>query len=362
LATTTTETTSTENTSTETTQTRPSEQKPASGYPNRLDEAIAVVAVLYVIGILLWVAASQTPVVHSWPYSLIGVFKPWVYMLSLPLAVVTFWRCGLRGSVWLIIPLLMFTAEYGPRFLPRGGGSGGAPIRVMTANVQYVNSNADAVASAVFEYSPDVIAVQELSSEISAPLAEKLRERYPYQELYPESSSHGMGIFSRYPITSSSPAEMEPLSCRCQQMTVDFNGKQVTIINVHPSPPKGRLKRDVPPIEFRTADNEAALRTILARADAIQEPLLILGDFNVGEGQPPYSWVQDRYRDTYGEVGSGFGLTFPATQAYGRPVFPMVRIDYIFHDEAWTSRSAWTVLLPGSDHRGVVADLSLTTQ
>ncbi len=38
----------------------------------------------------------------------------------------------------------------------------------------------------------------------------------------------------------------------------------------------------------------------------------------------------------------------------------ILRIDYIFVSSIITAKSAWTLSLPGSDHRGVIADIEIT--
>jgi vancomycin resistance protein VanJ len=87
-------------------------------------------------------------------------------------------------------------------------------------------------------------------------------------------------------------------------------------------------------------------------------PALVLGDFNTSDGQPLYRLLRRRLDDAYRAAGWGFGFTFPSPR--GSPLgFPVVRIDYVFHDEFWATQAAWTGSLPGSDHRYVVADLLL---
>jgi endonuclease/exonuclease/phosphatase (EEP) superfamily protein YafD len=38
---------------------------------------------------------------------------------------------------------------------------------------------------------------------------------------------------------------------------------------------------------------------------------------------------------------------------------PFIRIDYVFYDQAFASRAARSVRLPGSDHLSVLAELAL---
>ena len=96
----------------------------------------------------------------------------------------------------------------------------------------------------------------------------------------------------------------------------------------------------------------------MRRVEASPRPLLVLGDLNVSDRQPYYRWLRQRLHDADRAAGGGLDYTYPSGQ-YGRALVPLVRIDYVLHDDAWAARNAETVYLPGSDHRAVVADLVL---
>ncbi len=91
-------------------------------------------------------------------------------------------------------------------------------------------------------------------------------------------------------------------------------------------------------------------------------PVVAVGDFNTNDRQPNYWRLRRLLRDAYRDAGRGFGLTFPNTGWWGKPlpVPPFLRLDYIFHSPDLVATRAWTASSPSSDHRAVVADLVIT--
>jgi vancomycin resistance protein VanJ len=170
-------------------------------------------------------------------------------------------------------------------------------------------------------------------------------------------------VLSRYPIVAENRPQMGAGTCDCQRVTVDLDGHRITVINAHPTSPDVEVRRvgRVPlPRGFATADTEQAVAVLLEQARTIEPPLLVLGDLNTSDRQPSYHLIWRSLGDAHREAGWGFGYTFPAEPVFRLALIPLVRIDYVLHDRAWASRAAWTVDLPGSDHRGVAADLVLT--
>lgn len=321
----------------------------------------SALVLLYTASLLLWQIVGLTPLAGWWLIDLANVFHVWFY-LPLPfLALLVAWRREWQAGAWLLLPLLLLALDYGPLFLPRGGRGEGAALRVMTANLLWLNDDAEAVAQAMLDQAPDLIAVQELGGGIAGPLAQRLRARYPYQALHPAWSTDGMGLFSRYPLRAQSMDD-SPGACRCQQATMDFGRRAVTLLNAHPArftirPEQG--SEGSLPFSLTYSEQQRTLADMLEKTDELQEPGLLLGDLNLVDHQRPYRRLAHRLRDAHREVGWGLGYTFPARRFYSLPLPPLIRIDYVFYDYAWTASSAWTVEIPGSDHRAVVADLVL---
>jgi hypothetical protein len=210
------------------------------------------------------------------------------------------------------------------------------------------------------------VAVQELSWDMAGPLADALREAYPYQTLAPSAAPDGLGIFSRLPFEDVVPADIGPPPgpCYCQAVSVRLGGRAVQVLNAHPGPPDVGVRRLGPlplPVHFDDGTGLPDRRQLLQRLDAAHLPLLLLGDLNTAERQPYYAQLRQRLADTHREVGWGPGWTFPSPPVGPLPV-PLVRIDYVLHSSEWRAAAEHTGLTPGSDHRHVVADLVLQSQ
>jgi len=72
-----------------------------------------------------------------------------------------------------------------------------------------------------------------------------------------------------------------------------------------------------------------------------------------------YHWIAGVWRDAYREAGQGPGLTYPVgVPFFGvRAPWPLFRIDHVFYRGKLEVSRAWTGVLPGSDHRYVMAEL-----
>ena len=326
---------------------------------------LRIVALLYAALLVAWRPLRDSPIGTWWLYQLIDILEPWLYVPVAPLALIALSRRDVPATVVMGMPVLAFVIEYGPLFrpVPRSDATGRG-LRVMTANVRAGNTDVVALGAALTDEQPDVVALQELGPELAAYLTHTFRERYPHQAIVPSSNrqmDNGMGILSRYPITGVVAPQMDPEGCGCQQVKLDMLGQTITVLNVHPAPPLISARKIGPflvPNKFNPANQEVARRALLERLDAIAPPRLVVGDFNLSERQPFYQLMRRRFGDAYREAGWGLGPTYPNQPIDAIPMFPVVRLDYIFHDVQWTVRRAWTATLRGSDHRYVVADLA----
>src|SRR3954451_20396616 len=84
---------------------------------------------------------------------------------------------------------------------------------------------------------------------------------------------------------------------------------------------------------------------------------ILAGDFNATLDHAELRRLLGRgYRDAAEQAGSGLHMTWPA----GKSLPPAVlAIDHVLADRRVRVASARTVAIPGSDHRGVLAELVL---
>lgn len=335
----------------------------------RLDAPTAI-SLGYAGFLLTWHALRFTPIGGRPLFEVVDIFGLALFA-PLPLLLLLTMLCASRrAGLVLMVPVLLLAVTYGPLFVPRtipsifrgGGAPGGPTLRVMTANLLVVNEQRSAVAGLIQMERPDIVALQELSPAMAEHLARELRDQYPYQLLEPHESPAGLGILSRHPIRPERLGEAFPRECLCERVAVDVDGKTITLVNVHPWPPRVgyfRVGRLPIPTSFESEQTRLAIEVALERLEEQTGSLIVLGDFNVGDRQPLYRELRRSLLDAHAEAGWGLGHSFPNLAFEGLPDLSLVRIDYILHDRSLTARMARTGTTPGSDHRHVVADLAL---
>lgn len=234
------------------------------------------------------------------------------------------------------------------------------PLRVMTWNAYFRNQDSTALTAAAASEQPDVIAIQELGAPLAAAIGSALRERYPYQELHPAKIPAGMAILSRYPLLTTMPPDFdESTGCNCQIVTIDLAGQPVTLINAHPWPAKSFLTGGGL-LEFDTAIQDRIFEQISARIEQVTTPLLLMGDLNTMPIQANYRRLSTLLHDAYLASGTGPAATFPVSRTGDSWLTqPLLRIDYIFYNDAWQAQRSWVGTITGSDHRYVMAELVL---
>lgn len=348
----------------------------------KLHRWLVGIVFIYTALLVSWYGVTTVAPESHWLFSLSTIFGSWFFaplLLLLPWVLV--WRHW-RLLLVLCIPLALFSWDYGRQFLPQWPTVTEAisshstasdqgvpaqrthppvPLRVMSWNGYFRNSEPSAFVATIEELQPDLVAVQEINNTLATAAAEQLQDLLPYQQIYPTGTPSGMGILSRHPILASRPPDFD--RCNCQTATIDLNGQPISMLSVHPWPPYlwlDRYSQPLPQLRFSTTHQDYTFDGILEHVQTLPHPLLVMGDLNTTERQTNYRRLRSQLHDTFVEAGWGMGYTFPTVKrVYGIPVFPAVRIDYIFHDAAWQTESAWVGTIPGADHRYIAADLLL---
>lgn len=285
--------------------------------------------------------------------------------LPAPLVLFIAARCRDRAS-WTIVGLsaLLFVWHWGTLFVSKNQTS--APnahtIRVMTYNTLGFNPDTAGTIRAVQESDADIVAFQELAPEHATALENAFSAKYPHRLMDARPGVTGCGILSRYPLRKigNGPLDGLPWIGTPMAAEIDVSGQRVQFVNFHTY---------AGPVYTQMREEQAQALADFAKTHP--GPLIFAGDLNATDQNEAHAIISRTMRDAWREAGWGFGHTFPGkpTPNVGgsRPVIlgipvPMwlVRIDYIFHSDAFVTLDAH--LGPddgGSDHRPVVATLAL---
>ncbi|HEY3342205.1 MAG TPA: endonuclease/exonuclease/phosphatase family protein [Anaerolineae bacterium] len=282
-------------------------------------------------------------------------FMPLLLLPAVPLALLCLALGYSRFSLALAPAILMLVASYGALLLPGHANAAvaGKPLTLLTYNLHgdLQTRGKTPVVDLVKQANADVVTLQELSPT----MAQDLEPLYPYHAMHTNKDSLvvGQGVLSRYPIVEDDYWVME---LGMQRVVLDVNGTRVTLYNVHIRNPfvrgAGGPKVDV-------SKREVVVNDLLRRTANEHSPLIIAGDYNMTDQTTSYQQISARYHDTFREVGTWLGFTYPADQ---RMIPPLARIDYVFHDDSMQSVAArvWPTS-GGSDHRPVWVELSIHT-
>ena len=253
------------------------------------------------------------------------------------------WR---RLLLCLVVAALNLYAiwPYQPLVAPKETESGNS-LRFMVLNVLTPNSSYDEVIKLIRSENPDLVVVIEINHLWEANL-EELREFLPNIITKVRNDNFGIGVFSKH---AFSRAELKPLAAgqppaALVNLTVD--GRRISVLGTHPLPPV---------VEEAYQQRNREYELLAAKVTATKDPVIVLGDLNT----TMWSYAYRRLIQESGlrNVREGVGIlpTWPTQLP-----FMMIPIEHCLVSKEWEVTAARTVAIPGSDHRGLVADLRLS--
>ena len=270
---------------------------------------------------------------------------PWLFaplLVLLPLALLR--RSRVRLAL-VAVPIVFFLFLYGGLYLPRPqAATAGQPFTLLTYNINGRNRDVEAIAAAIEAHDPDVVALHEVNASMGKALEARLLDRYPHRQ-----RERGIGLYSRFPIEEYGAFQLgDGQGLWAQQATLRVSGRALTLLNVHPRSPAGRLRG------ADAAAHAADVRDLLARADEIDGPLLVVGDLNLTDQHAAYATLTRRLGDAHCEAGWGMGFTFRLVA--GGPA--LWRIDHVLHSPDLAALDTALGDFGGSDHRPLIATLA----
>ena len=297
--------------------------------------------------LVAWTLIRVLGVERGWPLVPLLAFTPYVAVLAVLGAALAAWRRWRAEALVAGGCAAVLVALIAPRAIPNRAPADapGARLRVLAANVAGDVLAAPTVLTEGRRLRVDVFAAVELSPEAARAYdAAGAREVFPQRALRPLPGFSGTGLYSRLPLRRR-PAPPGTLFGIAAAEAQPRGGLPVELLSVHvPAPtgpgPAGRWRRDM---------------RALPGAGAPGPVRVLAGDFNATLDQAELRRLLDRgYRDAAEQAGAALRPTWPAGRAL---LPPLVTIDHVLADRRVRVLSARSVPLPGSDHRGVLADL-----
>ncbi len=251
-------------------------------------------------------------------------------LLRLPLAIVCLlflvFPMGMRLRLMLAACVMLGAGTTVPMFF---GAQGPGDLRIYSKNMWFGNRDINALAADIRSSDADVVALQEVSLK-NRDMLVALQDIYPHQHICTFSGWNGIAVISRDPILQTRCTDRRAVAA------AQIQGGQgpVWVASVHLSWP----------FPYGNARSGAAAADLLAQ---LEGPVVMAGDFNI------FPWAH-----------SVQGMQQAAAVQVAQPVRPTLNLRgvplLLDHIHAPGGGTATYRGLLGSDHLGVLADVSLT--
>jgi len=239
-----------------------------------------------------------------------------------------------------------------PRYLgPEEPAAPSVPLRVVSANLGMGRADPQAVV-ALADATADVLVLQEVTPEAAAGLsAAGLDRGFPHRAIDPKPMAAGIGVWSRHPIVAATAVPGYQMPMLSTRIRVPEVRTETTVLAVHLAAPW------VQPLRWFTDDIARLPETLRAAADG-PGAVIVAGDLNATYDMRPFRRLLDAgYRDAAEQASAGLTRSYPSRR--WRP--PVVGIDHVLVHNA-VATSAYTVDVPGSDHRGLATVIEVPVQ
>ncbi len=229
----------------------------------------------------------------------------------------------------------------------RAKAPSGTALRFLSANLRYGRAEAAPLVRYA-EEGADIVALQELTPAALARLeAAGLDRMFPHRALREMDEPGGVGIWSRYPISDVRIDDGFWLGMLAGDVHVPGAAAATRVLTVHLSAPWPD------PLQGWRDDLARLAGTLLKAAQASSGPVLLAGDLNATPDMREFRrLLRQGYQDAGAQAGAGVVRTHPA-DIVAPPVFA---VDHIL-TRGYVATSVRTLQIPGSDHRGLLAQL-----
>lgn len=333
--------------------------------PNPRPWWIVAICIVFIAGVVTHAILVRFFVDRFWLATAFAYLPRWVALLPLPLvtALLTWkrdWKLALVVAGALVLQLFWAAGLRISLLCP--GRIPERSLRVVTQNAKRIPFEDGWLDRLVAAESPDLVFVQECPIPTS-----ETRGASPLAG-YVWATDQNTCLFSRWPIVKEDPRNRKDVwerggSGAVALYTIEAPFGTAYVLNVHFMTVRDGLeglhKFKLGGIAVMNENTDARrYESTVARewAKRVDGPLLVAGDFNMPVESAIFADVWGDLESAFDKCGSGFGYskeTIVKGIEYG------ARIDHVLYDARWTCNAAHLAPGVGSDHRAMVADLSL---
>ena len=275
----------------------------------------------------------------------------WGYLNSWSAEVFVLLGLSILLGLWQLGHVVPMT-PFWPKELADASPQDSTMFRVLVANVQVENRQHEQVLQAIETMSPDLLLLVEMDSVWEEEL-KPLRKALPHDCGVTRDEGLGIALWSRWPLDACEVRHL--VSERRATVFADVrlpDSRSIRFVGVHPLPPglpadDGNSRRDS---RVRDAELVLVAQEVAKHNDT---SWIVTGDFN----DVAWSRTTRLFKSLSGlrdvRVGRQLLNTYHAEQ-------PLLRypIDHLFCSPGFGVANLERVELPGSDHFGVLADIS----
>jgi endonuclease/exonuclease/phosphatase (EEP) superfamily protein YafD len=306
-----------------------------------------VVLCWLVSGLLLLLELLRLTGLDAHAAPLIAVSTAWPLITLIGVLVIggaAYVRRPLLGAA-AVLALALIVIAWWPTWIGEvGAGPKGAPrVRLLALNVEYSSDTGAAASRQIRAENPDVVVLSELSPLTLRHL--DLRQ-YRYSWTRPQSHAFGQGIWSRWPLEDASTWSVNGVAMA--RLTVETPAGPVRVYQVHTFAPRGPSARST----WRRQ-----LSQLGKYLNDERLPVIAAGDFNASHWDGAYhDLLGGRRHIADASTGRGYFATWPS----GKTLPPVLPLDHVLVSSGIGVRHFGVLGPVGSDHRGIVADLTIT--
>ncbi|MFA5046149.1 MAG: endonuclease/exonuclease/phosphatase family protein [Paludibacter sp.] len=321
------------------------------------------------------------------------------FIVAINIAFVLFWILSRNWFFLASLSLLIFSAsEIGDTFPIHLGKTEiiqvHHPIQILTYNTmgsgeqkKHKKNKPNKVIQYILDSNADIVCLQEftVSSNDEYLTYEDIMRiftKYPYKHIqfnYNQNKRQsGVATFSKYPIINKHKINYQSGFNGSIYSDININGKIVRFVNNHLESNKITESDKEMPIQLKNDFNTANLSGVTLKfsrklgsayklrahqADEVSKVInsspykvIVCGDFNDVPSSYAYTKIKGKLKDTFSEIGNGFGWSF-------NEKFYHFRIDYILYDSTEFSPVEYKMdKVNYSDHYPVFCELNINSE